>query len=103
MLPQLHRVLQYAESIPPGTTQLAAIHRHRLVALQNAVAEYTLFVRSGQNNDGSALARGKIEQQAANAEWLQWQTGLLSLWLGGGIPSPRDNTATRRQACRISA
>jgi hypothetical protein len=81
VLPQLHRVPQYAESIHPGTTQLAAIHRHRLVALQNAVAEYTLFVRSGQNNDGSALARGKIEQQAANAEWLQWQTGLLSLWL----------------------
>ena len=96
-------MLQYAASIHPGTKQLAAIHRHRLVALQNAVAEYSLFARSGQNNDGSVLARGKIEQQAADAKWLQWQTRLLSLWLGGEIPSPCDNTATRRQACRISA
>jgi hypothetical protein len=35
---------------------------------------------------GSALARAKVEQRAANAEWLRWQTGLPSLRLGGGIP-----------------
>ena len=86
VLPQLHRVVQYAESIHPGTTQLAAIHRHCLAALQDAITEYTLFAQAVQNNDASALAQGKIEQQAANAQWLQWQTGLLSLRLGGGIP-----------------
>jgi Zn-dependent protease with chaperone function len=86
VLPQLRRVLQYADSIHPGTTQLAAIHRACLSAFQDAIAEYSLFAQAFQNNDASALAQAKIKQQAANAEWLQWQTGLLSLRLGGGIP-----------------
>jgi Zn-dependent protease with chaperone function len=86
VLPQLHRVLQYADAIDPGTTQLAAIHHACLAAFQDAIAEYSLFAQALQNNDSSALARAKTEQQAANAEWLQWQTGLLSLRLGGGIP-----------------
>ena len=86
VLPRLRRVLQYAESIHPGTTQLAAIHRACLAAFQDAIAEYSLFAQAFQNNDASALARAKIEQRAANAQWLQWQTGLLSLRLGGGIP-----------------
>jgi Zn-dependent protease with chaperone function len=86
VLPQLRRVLQYAESIRPGTTQLAAIHRTCLAAFQDAITEYSLFAQALQNNDASALARAKIKQQGANAEWLQWQTGLLSLRLGGGIP-----------------
>ena len=86
VLPQLRRVLQYAQSIHPGTTQLAAIHRHCLAALQDATAEYSLFAQALQDNDASAWARAKTEQRAANAQWLQWQTGLLSLRLGGGIP-----------------
>jgi Zn-dependent protease with chaperone function len=86
ILPQLRRVLWYAESIHPGTTQLAAIHRHCLAALQDATAEYSLFAQALQDNDASAWARAKTEQRAANAHWLQWQTGLLSLRLGGGIP-----------------
>jgi Zn-dependent protease with chaperone function len=86
VLPQLHRVLQYAESIHPGTTRLTAIHRHCLAAFQDAITEYSLFAQALQNNDASALARAKIEQRTANAQWLQWQTGLLSLQLGGGIP-----------------
>jgi hypothetical protein len=86
VLPQLHRVLQNAQAIHPGTTQLAAIHRACLSAFQDAIAEYSLFAQALQNNDASAFSRAKIEQQAANAQWLQWQTGLLSLRLGGGIP-----------------
>ena len=86
VLPQLRRVLQYAESIDPGTTQLAAIHRACLATLQDAIAEYSLFAQALQNNDAGALAGAKTEQRAANAQWLQWQTGLLSLRLGGGIP-----------------
>jgi len=86
VLPQLRRVLQYAESIHPGTTQLAAIHRSCLSAFQDAIAEYSLFAQALQNNDAGALARAKIEQHAANMKWTQWQTGLLSLRLGGGIP-----------------
>ena len=39
-----------------------------------------------QDFDADAFSRAKIEQQAANAQWLKWQTGLLSLRLGGGIP-----------------
>ena len=87
VLPQLRRVLQYTESVHPGTTQLAAIHRHCLAAFQDAITEYTLFAQAFQNNDAGAFARAQIEQRAANAEWLQWQTGLLSLRLGGGIPA----------------
>jgi Zn-dependent protease with chaperone function len=86
VLPQLRRVLRYAESIHPGTTQLTAIHRHCLAALQDATAEYSLFAQALQDNDTGAWARAKTEQRAANAQWLQWQTGLLSLRLGGGIP-----------------
>jgi Zn-dependent protease with chaperone function len=87
VLPQLRQVLRYAESVRPGTTQLTAIHRDCLAAFQDAITEYTLFAQAFQNNDASALAQAKIEQRAANAEWLQWQTGLLSLRLGGGIPA----------------
>jgi hypothetical protein len=86
VLPQLRRVLRYAESIHPGTTQLTAIHRHCLAALQDATAEYSLFAQALQDNDTGAWARAKTEQRAANAQWLQWQTGLLSLRLGGGLP-----------------
>jgi Zn-dependent protease with chaperone function len=86
VLPELRRVLHYAESIHPGTTQLTAIHRACLAAFQDAIAEYSLFAQAFQNNDPSALARAKIEQRTADARWLQWQTGLLSLRLGGGIP-----------------
>jgi Zn-dependent protease with chaperone function len=86
VLPQLRRVLRYAESARPGTTQLAAIHRHCLAAFQDAITEYSLFAQALQDNDASALARAKNEQQAASAAWLKWQTGLLSLQLGGGIP-----------------
>jgi Zn-dependent protease with chaperone function len=86
VLPQLRRVLQYAESIHPGTAQLEVIHRACLAAFRDAVAEYSLFAQALEDNGGSALARAKVEQRAANAEWLQWQTGLLSLRLGGGIP-----------------
>ena len=86
VLPQLRRVLQYAESIHPGTTKLVAIHHACLAAFQDAIAEYSLFAQAFQNNDASALARAKIEQRAANAGWTQWLTGLLSLRLGGGIP-----------------
>jgi Zn-dependent protease with chaperone function len=86
VLPQLRGVLQYAESIHPGTTQLAAIHHACLAALQDYIAEFSLVAQAFQNNEASALAQAKTEHQAANAEWLQWQTGLLSLRLGGGIP-----------------
>jgi hypothetical protein len=47
----------------------------------------TLFAQAFQNGDTDAFARAKAEQRAANAEWLQWQTELLSLQLGGGIPA----------------
>jgi hypothetical protein len=87
VLPQLRQVLQYTESVRPGTTQLAAIHRDCLAAFQDAITEYTLFAHAFQNRDASALARAKIERRAANTEWVQWQTGLLSLRLGGGIPA----------------
>jgi Zn-dependent protease with chaperone function len=87
VLPQLRQVLQYTESVRPGTTQLAAIHRDCLAAFQDAITEYTLFAQAFQNNDASAFARAKIEQRAAKTEWVQWQTGLLSLQLGGGIPA----------------
>jgi Zn-dependent protease with chaperone function len=86
VLPQLRQVLQYAESVHPGTTPLAAIHRDCLATFQDAISEYSLFAQAFQNDDASALARAKAEQRAANAEWLQWQAGLLSLRLGGGIP-----------------
>jgi Zn-dependent protease with chaperone function len=86
VLPQLRRVLHYAESVHPGTTQLTAIHRDCLATFQDAITEYSLFAQAFQNNDASALARAKVEQRAANAEWLHWQTGLLTLRLGGGIP-----------------
>jgi hypothetical protein len=46
-----------------------------------------VFAQAFQNRDADALARAKIEQRAANAEWVRWQTGLLSLRLGGGIPA----------------
>lgn len=86
VLPQLRQVLQYTDSVHPGTTQLAAIHHHCLVAFQDAITEYTLFAQAFQNSDASAFTQAKIEQRAANTEWTQWQTGLLSLRLGGGIP-----------------
>jgi hypothetical protein len=86
VLPQLRRVLQHAESIHPGTTQLAAIHHACLAALQDYIAEFSLVAQAFQNNDASAWAQATTEHQTANAEWLQWQTGLLSLRLGGGIP-----------------
>jgi Zn-dependent protease with chaperone function len=87
VLPQLRQVFQYTESVHPGTTQLTAIHRHCLVALQDAITEYTLFAQAFQNSDASAFTQAKIEQRAANTEWTQWQTGLLSLRLGGGMPA----------------
>jgi len=87
VLPQLRQVLQYTESIRPGTTQLTAIHRDCLAAFQDAITEYTLFAQAFQTTDASALARAKIEQRTASTEWVRWQTGLLSLRLGGGIPA----------------
>lgn len=86
VLPQLRHGLQYAESIHPGTAQLAAIHRHCIAAFQDAITEYSLYAQAFQGGDTSVLARAKTEQQSANAEWAQWQTGLLTLRLGGGIP-----------------
>jgi hypothetical protein len=86
VLPQLRQVLQYTESIRPGTSQLAAIHRQCVTALQDAITEYSLFAQAFQNDNASALAQAKVAQQAASAAWTQWQTGLLSLQLGGGIP-----------------
>jgi hypothetical protein len=86
VLPQLRQVLQYAESVHPGTAPLAAIHRDCLATFQDAISEYSLFAQALQNDDASALARAKAEQRAANAQWLRWQSGLLSLRLGGGTP-----------------
>jgi hypothetical protein len=87
VLPQLRHVFQYTESIRPGTPQLAAINRHCLAAFQDAITEYTLFAQAFQNSDASAFVRAKIAQRAASTEWTQWQTGLLTLRLGGGIPA----------------
>jgi hypothetical protein len=87
VLPRLRRELRYAESIHPGTTQLAAIHRRCIAAFGDAVTEYSLFAQALQNNDASAYAQAKTEQRAANQAWIQWQTGLLSLRLGGGTPA----------------
>ena len=87
VLPPLRRELRYTQSIHPGTAQLAAIHRHCLAAFGDAITEYSLFARAFQNNDASAYARAKTEQRAANKAWVQWQIGLLSLRLGGGIPA----------------
>ncbi len=87
VLPQLRTVLQLAEAVRPGTTQLAAIHRDCLAALQDAITEYALFAQAFQTGDTSAFDRAKIEQRTANAEWIQWQIGLLRLRLGGGIPA----------------
>ena len=86
VLPKLRQVLHYAESVRPGTTQLAAIHRDCLAAFQDAITEYTLFAQAFQGNDASTFAQAKIEQRAANTEWVQWQTDLLRLRMGGGIP-----------------
>jgi hypothetical protein len=86
VLPQLRHVLQYTESIRPGPPQLAAVNRQCVTAFQDAITEYTLFAQAFQNDDPSALAQAKVAQGAASAAWTQWQTGLLSLRLGGGIP-----------------
>jgi Zn-dependent protease with chaperone function len=87
VLPKLGQALQYAESVRPGTTQLAAIHRNCLAALRDSITEYTLFARAFQYGDAGSFAQAQVEQRAATAAWLQWQTGLLSLRLGGGIPA----------------
>jgi Zn-dependent protease with chaperone function len=86
VLPQLGQALRYAESVRPGTTQLAAIHHDCLAALRDSITEYTLFARAFTDDDAGAFAQAKIEQRTAIAEWDRWQTGLLSLRLGGGIP-----------------
>ena len=86
VLPQLRQVLHDAESVRPGTAQLAAIHRDCLAAFQDSITEYTLFAQALRDNDAGAFARAMTEQRAANAEWTRWQTELLSLRLGGGIP-----------------
>lgn len=87
VLPQLRHVLQYTESIHPGTPQLDAINRDCVTAFQDAITAYTLFARAFQNLDTGALARAKAGQRAASAAWNQWQAGLLSLRLGGGLPA----------------
>ena len=79
-------MLRYTQSVHLATAQLAAIHRDCLAAFQDAITEYTLFAEAFQNNDANAFARAKTEQRAADAEWVHWQTGLLTLRLGGGIP-----------------
>ena len=86
VLPQLRQALRYAESVRPGTPQLAEIHRHCLTALQDSITEYTLFARSLKEGNASVFAQAGTEQRTANAEWTQWQAGLLELRLGGGIP-----------------
>jgi len=86
VIPQLRTLLRHAEAVRPGTTQLAAIHHACLAAFRDAIIEYSLFARAFQHGDARALARAKLEQQAANAQWAQWQAGLLRLKLGGGIP-----------------
>jgi Zn-dependent protease with chaperone function len=85
-LPQLHKVLQRAEAVRPGTAQLAAIHQACLTALRDAITEYSLFAQAFQTGDAHAFARAKLAQKAANAEWATWQVGLLRLKLGAGIP-----------------
>jgi hypothetical protein len=86
VLPQLRDLLQGAETVRPGTTQLATIHHACLAALQDAITEYSLFAEAFQNNDASDFAQAKTAQQAANAAWAKWQLGLLRLKLGEGIP-----------------
>ncbi len=83
----LRQLLQYTESIHPGTPQLDAINRDCVTAFQHAITTYTLVAQAFQNQDNSAaLARAKAEQGAASAAWNQWLAGLLSLRLGGGLP-----------------
>jgi len=86
VLPQLRKLLQAAEAVRPGTTQLAAIHRACLAAFRDAIAAYSLFAKGLENSDTNTFARGKTAQQAASAEWTKWQLGLLRLKLGDGIP-----------------
>ena len=86
VLPQWRQALRYAESARPGTPQLAEIHRHCLTALQDAITEYTLFAQGLKEGNASVFAQGRAEQRTANAEWAQWQAGLLELRLGGGTP-----------------
>jgi Zn-dependent protease with chaperone function len=87
VLPRLRTVLRQAEAVRPGTAQLAAIHRHCLAAFRDAITQYTLVAQALRNGDTYALAQAKTEQRASIIEWAQWQTGLLRLQLGGGIPA----------------
>jgi Zn-dependent protease with chaperone function len=84
-LPLLRKSLRYAESVRPGTPQLAEIHRHCVTALQDSITEYTLFAQALREGNASVFDQARIEQRAASAEWSQWQVGLLELRLGGGI------------------
>ena len=86
VLPQLRKLLQHAEAIRPGTPQLVAIHNACLAAFRDAITQYSLLARALQHRDPSAIARIKLAQQAAKAEWTTWQLGLLRLKLGNGIP-----------------
>ncbi len=86
VLPQLRQLLQYTESIHPGTPQLDAIHRNCVTAFQDTIAAYTLDAQAIQNQDAGTLARAKTAQRAAGTAWNKWLAGLLILQLGGGLP-----------------
>ena len=86
VLPGLHKVLQRAEAVRPGTAQLAAIHQACLTALRDSITEYSLFAQAFRTGSTHAFAQAKAAQKAANAEWTTWQAGLVRLKLGAGVP-----------------
>lgn len=86
VLPRLHAILHQAESVRPGTAQLASIHSACIAALRAAISGYSLLAQGIQDNNASVLAQGTRILHTATAAWTQWQTGLLELTLGDGIP-----------------
>jgi Zn-dependent protease with chaperone function len=85
-VPKLRKMLQYAEAVQPGTTQLAGIHGACLAALRDAIVAESLLARAIQNGDLVLNPHTKFVEQAAIAEWDKWQVDLLRLRLGDGIP-----------------
>jgi hypothetical protein len=91
VLPRLHAVLHQAESVRPGTAQLASIHSACIAAFRAAISGYSLLAQGIQDKNASVLAHGTRILHTATAAWTQWQTGLIELTLGDGIPlTPAD-------------
>ncbi len=88
VLPRLRTILHAAETVHPGTPQLVGINSACIAAFQGAISGWSLLAQGMQDDSPTLVAQANRRCCGLQAfrRGTQWQTGLLELTLGTGIP-----------------